>query len=63
MAQRIDTLFTETGKREIASMYGFARWDEYSDWREANPLEYRRITDLMLASLRERAELEAEQRG
>ena len=61
MAQKIDTLFTETGKREIASLYGFEGWDEYRDWRETNPLEYRRLTDLLLASLRERAELDAEQ--
>ena len=63
MAQRIDTLFTETGKREIASLYGFERWDDYSEWRDTNPREYRRLTDLLLASLRERAELDAEQRS
>ena len=42
-------------------MYGFETWDAYWDWREENPREYRRVTDLMLASLRERAELELEQ--
>ena len=63
MAQRIDTLFTESGKREIASLYGFERWDDYSEWRDTNPRDHRRLTDLLLASLRERAELDAEQQG
>jgi hypothetical protein len=44
-------------------MYGFQTWDDYWDWRETNPREYRRLTDLLLASLRERAELEAEQQA
>jgi hypothetical protein len=60
MAQRIHTFFTESGKQEIASMYGFETWDDYWDWRETNPRDYRRLTNLLLASLRERAELEAE---
>ena len=61
MAHRSDTFFTESGKRELASMYGFETWDDYWEWRETHPREYRRLTDLMLASLRERAELEEEQ--
>ena len=60
MSHLVHTFFTETGKREIALLYGFATWDDYWDWRETNPAEYRRLTDLMLASLRERAELDAE---
>lgn len=38
MAQRIHIFFTETGKQEIASMYGFETWDDYWDWRETNPV-------------------------
>ena len=63
MAHRIHGLFTESGKREIASLYGFETWDDYWEWREANPREYRRVTDIMLASFRERAELELDQDG
>ena len=44
-------------------MYGFETWDDYWSWREAHPREYRRVTDIMLASFRERAELELEQDG
>ena len=44
-------------------MYGFETSDDYREWRETYPADYRRLTDLMLASLRERAELDAERGG